>query len=322
MDKLELDELEFYHSIWFTVLVIILVGVFIFPNQDFESLDWKIIKNNPIINNNTTNLICFFLIATIGVSHGSLDNYKGKKLFKFYSLKNSIIFYSSYILVALLIILLWKVLPTITLFTFLILAAYHFGKEDSLEKIRKSNFKLLYYFSRGSIIIFAPLTFHANETIEIFRMISSATFADYLFNLEKYYFFKLMLGLAILSSFTISGKEYASFYFEIPSILAMNYFFTPFFAFTIYFCFLHSVRHIISLSSELDKKDIKKGLNMFFNKALPLSLITAIIFIIALYFLLDLNQLDEAIFKVIFIGLASLTFPHILLEYLLEKNEK
>ncbi len=54
MDKLELDELEFYHSIWFTVLVIILVGVFIFPNQDFESLDWKIIKNNPIINNNTT----------------------------------------------------------------------------------------------------------------------------------------------------------------------------------------------------------------------------------------------------------------------------
>ena len=322
MDKLELDELEFYHSIWFTVLVIILVGVFIFPSQDFESLDWKIIKNNPIINNNTTNLICFFLIATIGVSHGSLDNYKGKKLFKFYSLKNSIIFYLSYILVALLIILLWKILPTVTLFTFLILAAYHFGKEDSLEKIRKSNFKLLYYFSRGSIIIFAPLTFHANETIEIFRMISSASFADYLFNLEKYYFFKLMLGLAILSSYLISGKESASFYFEVPSILAMNYFFNPFFAFTIYFCFLHSVRHIISLSSELDNENIKEGLNMFFNKALPLSLITAIIFIITLYFMLDLNQLNEAIFKVIFIGLASLTFPHILLEYLLEKNEK
>ena len=69
-------------------------------------------------------------------------------------------------------------------------------------------------------------------------------------------------------------------------------------------------------------KNIKEGLNMFFNKALPLSLITAIIFIITLYFLLDLNQLNEAIFKVIFIGLASLTFPHILLEYLLEKNEK
>ena len=32
--------------------------------------------------------------------------------------------------------------------------------------------------------------------------------------------------------------------------------------------------------------------------------------------------LDDVIIKVIFIGLASLTFPHILLEYLLEINEK
>ena len=50
--------------------------------------------------------------------------------------------------------------------------------------------------------------------------------------------------------------------------------------------------------------------------------IEAIFFILSLFFLLDLNQLNEAIFKVIFIGLASLTFQHILLEYLIEKNEK
>ena len=321
MNKLELDHLEFYHSIWFTVLVIILLGIFVFDYQGTETAS-KIIKDNPIINNSTTNLICFFLIATIGVSHGSLDNYKGKKLLKFYSLKNLIIFYLSYILIALFIILLWKILPTTTLFIFLIIAAYHFGKEDSLNKIKKSNFKLLYYFSRGSIIIFAPLAFHTNDTIEILKIISSDIFIEYLFYLEKYYFFKLTLSLVILSSYLISGKESASFYFEVPAILAMNYFFTPFFAFTIYFCFLHSVRHIISLSSELDKENIKKGLNIFLNKALPLSLITAILFIIALYFLLDFNQINEAIFKVIFIGLASLTFPHILLEYLLEKNEK
>ena len=100
MDKLELDDFEFYHSIWFAVLVVILLGIFVFPNQEFDSLNWKIIKDNPILTSSTTNLICFFLIATIGVSHGSLDNYKGKKLLKFYSLKNSIIFYLSYIFVA------------------------------------------------------------------------------------------------------------------------------------------------------------------------------------------------------------------------------
>ena len=34
------------------------------------------------------------------------------------------------------------------------------------------------------------------------------------------------------------------------------------------------------------------------------------------------NELNDSIYKIIFIGLASLTFPHILLEYLLEKNAK
>ena len=37
---------------------------------------------------------------------------------------------------------------------------------------------------------------------------------------------------------------------------------------------------------------------------------------------LDKKNLPVPILKIIFIGLASLTFPHILLEYFLEKYEK
>ena len=217
MDKLELDDFEFYHSIWFAVLVVILLSIFVFPNQEFESFDWKIIKDNPILTSSTTNLICFFLIATIGVSHGSLDNYKGKKLLKFYSLKNSIIFYLSYIFVAFFVIVLWKIFPALTLLIFLIIAAYHFGKEDSLKETRQSDLRFFYYFSRGSIIIFAPLAFHTDETIEIFKIISNNLFVDYIFNLEKFYFSKFMLSLVLLSSYLISGRRSASFYFEVPS---------------------------------------------------------------------------------------------------------
>ena len=36
---------------------------------------------------NFTSLICFFLIATIGVSHGALDNLKGAELLKRLSIK-------------------------------------------------------------------------------------------------------------------------------------------------------------------------------------------------------------------------------------------
>ena len=34
------------------------------------------------------NLICLFLILSIGISHGSLDNLKGNKILKIYKIKN------------------------------------------------------------------------------------------------------------------------------------------------------------------------------------------------------------------------------------------
>ena len=68
--------------------------------------------------------------------------------------------------------------------------------------------------------------------------------------------------------------------------------------------------------------NFKKGIFLFIKKALPLTFITGIIFIVALNFLNHEFKLNESVNMVIFIGLASLTFPHILLEYLIEKNEK
>jgi len=93
-------------------------------------------------------------------------------------------------------------------------------------------------------------------------------------------------------------------------------------AFTVYFCFLHSFRHSISLIVELNKDNLKSGTLLFIKKAMPLTFLTAVFYIVSLYFLSNYYQFNDAILKVIFIGLASLTFPHILLEYLLEKNEK
>ena len=111
-------------------------------------------------------------------------------------------------------------------------------------------------------------------------------------------------------------------YMELISILILNILFTPLIAFTIYFCFLHSIRHSASLIYDLNSKNFINGLKEFLKKALPLTLITAILFMFSVYILSNYNVLDDAILKVIFIGLASLTFPHILLEYLIEKNEK
>ena len=79
---------------------------------------------------------------------------------------------------------------------------------------------------------------------------------------------------------------------------------------------------MFSLFLDTTDVDFNQRLKKFINRAIPLTFVTGLIFLLAIYFLNNFYKLDEAIYKVIFIGLASLTFPHILLEYLLEKNEK
>tara|TARA_B100001063_G_scaffold94705_1_gene88338 strand:- start:379 stop:813 length:435 start_codon:yes stop_codon:yes gene_type:complete len=132
--------------------------------------------------------------------------------------------------------------------------------------------------------------------------------------------------LSTLSSILLFAKNFELkkfvIFLDYFSILIINYYFSPLLAFTIYFCFLHSIRHSISLISELDKNNLANGLKIFVIKALPLTILTAIFCFLGLYVLNNTYNLDSSIFKIIFIGLASLTFPHILLEYLIEKNEK
>ena len=274
-------------------------------------------------------LICLFLILSIGVSHGSLDNLKGKKLFQIYGINNFGIFYLSYILISLSVIFFWIILPSISLIIFLIVASYHFGKEDTqFLIIENSYFYRLLFFFKGSLIIFAPMYFNFDETISIFKLllIDNEIFYQFLNFLETNKILFYCIILSTLSSILLFAKNFEikkfTIFLDYFSILIINYYFSPLVAFTIYFCFLHSIRHSISLISELDKDKLVNGLKIFIQKALPLTILTAIICLIGLYMVNNNYNFDSSILKIIFIGLASLTFPHILLEYLLEKNEK
>ena len=274
-------------------------------------------------------LICLFLILSIGVSHGALDNMKGRKLFQIFGIGNFFIFYFSYILISLIVIVLWIIVPTISLMIFLILASHHFGKEDTQFLMSENSYlNQLLFFLKGSLIIFAPMYFHFDETISIFKslLIDNETFFESLNLIETNKILLYGIIVSTLSSILLFTKNFElkkfTIFFDYFSILIINYYFSPLVAFTIYFCFLHSVRHSISLMSELDENSIANGLKIFIKKALPLTILTATFCFLGLYLLNNTYNFDSSVLKIIFIGLASLTFPHILLEYLIEKNEK
>ena len=299
-----MEKINFKHSLIFFNFCILISPFYFMVNYE------------PII-------FCLILILILGISHGALDNLKGKKLLYLFGYRSLFSFYFIYILISFLIVFLWVLFPNTVLLLFLIVAAYHFGKEDTVFSFKK---KFLVdeflYFLKGSAVILAPLLFQREKTNEIFEVLNFNVFESQLFNNQ---FLIIFLFLSFLSSLIISNKKKADLkalmIMDFFSLIILNLFLTPVLAFTIYFCFLHSIRHSITLIFELDKS-FKSGLKKFINKAIPLTFVTGVIFLIAVYFLNSSYKLDEAIYKVIFIGLASLTFPHILLEYLLEKNEK
>ena len=295
-------KINYYHSLIFFNLCIFLSAIEFF-------------KNNSLL------VICLFLILSIGISHGSLDHIKGKKLIKILGFSSHYIFYFAYIFVGLVTIFIWFFFSKFLLFLFLMVAAFHFGKEDSAFISNNKNYELIYFF-KGCLVITSPLLFHKNETLSIFKSLNFDISGNILINNEILYLFVFLSFIAnIILSLNKSFDSKSLLLMDFLSILILNFFLNPIIAFTIYFCFLHSIRHSISLIKDINK-NIKKGLPIFLIKATPLTIITALAYLFSLFFLNNYYELNEAIYKVIFIGLASLTFPHILLEYLIEKNEK
>jgi beta-carotene 15,15'-dioxygenase len=273
--------------------------------------------------------ICLMLILTIGISHGSLDYLKGKKLFTILKINQISIFYFLYILIAILVIFLWIIFPSISLIIFLLVASFHFGKEDTQFLMNKDSYlNQSLFFLKGLLVILAPMFFHFDETISIFKflLVDNENFYSTMEFIEVNRILPIGIIVSTLSSIYLILVKFEIKKFiiilDLFSILILNFNLTPLIAFTTYFCFLHSIRHSITLIDEIDKNDFKNGLKIFIKKALPLTVLTAIFCLIALYLLNNNYNLNSSILKVIFISLASLTFPHILLEYFLEKNEK
>ncbi len=228
-------------------------------------------------------LICLFLILVIGVSHGSLDHIKGKRLLKIFDIKNVLFFYVSYILLAIFIILFWVLLPAISLLLFLVVASYHFGKEDTQFLTTNNNLinQLLFFF-KGSLIILAPMFFHFDETVAIYKflLVEDEAFYTILDYIETNKILLIGIVLSTLSSVLLFIKEFEIkkfvIFLDYFSIIILNYYLSPLVAFTLYFCFLHSLRHTITLIFEIDNFDFNSGLIKFLKKALPLTILTAI----------------------------------------------
>ena len=283
---------------------------------------YALLQNQWIENDISLLIFCFILILTLGVSHGALDHLRGEKILKPILKKRwFLVFYPGYISLSLFVIICWILFPSISLLIFLLVAGYHFGEEDlSFFKEEQGLIFNMTGFLKGFLIITLSLHFNFETTSTFFNylMVDTTSFSD----LRSYtpVLFAINLLLLIMGTIYLFKKhlnELVLILLEIILIIISFKYLPLILAFTLYFCFLHSSKHITGLAKELDGDDLINGFRLFAKKAIPLTVLTGIGALGVVFFLN--HSLTENIIQTIFIGLASLTLPHILLEVIDKK---
>lgn len=261
-----------------------------------------------IFSINAQLILLLSTVTIIGIPHGYFDFLIAKKLFDNYDnwLVKFIFMYTS---LSVLYLLVWLTSPLIALGIFLIMSIYHFGIEES-EDIENNSTSFVLYL--GSVPIAAPILFHANDVFYFFEILLNYTIIyQYNFELLKYGY---CLGLIIL--LFVKAKKLLPLY----GLLLINFIFLPpLLSFILYFCFHHSIRHYLQAMG--DSNIFSSQINI--TKFVIIFLVLTITFtLIVLLYMSGFSNLtfEDIIIKYVFITLACLTLPHLLLNIIYDNK--
>lgn len=245
------------------------------------------------------------LVIVFGVPHGSLDVLFAHQHYQFSDIKKWLKFISLYSLTALMIILIWKLVPSFLLIIFLFLSALHFADDlaSTSEKVSavtrwENLIKKLY----GLSLIAAPSLFFSPQLSALYAMLIDENTAKDIVTILQ--LISAPLLLLTLSLSLINQFSYRSLLEMITAFLLVTLL-HPIMAFTIYFCFMHSARHMIR--SQFFLKNYSK---LDFTLALCLPTFAVILFGLLAWKLIPHQSLQSDIVKIVFVGLAALTVPH------------
>jgi Brp/Blh family beta-carotene 15,15'-monooxygenase len=236
------------------------------------------------------------LVVILGVPHGSLDVLFARQTYQLAHMTKWIKFLSLYMASCLLIIALWMLAPGFFFVAFLILSAIHFSDDINLPGHQ------LLKLSYGFAIISLPSLINGNELTNLYGMIVDAELAQQIVQISKYV--SLFLLPILLLLFYINKVNFRS-QLEITSISILFLLATPILAFTIYFCLMHSARHLVRSRFFLGAFQRQQ-----FIYALILPTIAVIIMGFGIWHFKLAPSFERDLIQIIFVGLAALTVPH------------
>jgi len=239
------------------------------------------------------------VILLLGVPHGALDIVFVRRLTRLSSLAEWGLFSLAYLAAAAAVVLLWWWAPGVFLALFLLISAFHFSGDP--EGDTAAVCRVLY----GGAVVLCPLALHAAEVSSLFAALAGEAAAQTLVAALQWAAWPWVVAIGVAA--LIGAKQHAARSIEWVSMTALLTLAPPLIGFTVFFCAMHSARHVLRTRDYTQAGTLRHLLPL---AAWPM-LVTVAGLAVA-WWLTDGQALDQRLAQLLFVGLAALTVPHMM----------
>lgn len=249
-------------------------------------------------------------VVFLGLPHGALDPWIARHAGFSRGPMGLPVFSLVYLGLAGLVVLGWWASPVLALGLFLLLSAWHFAGDWQGQ---------LKPWQRGvaaTALLSMPATFHPTLVEPIFIALSGEKAVPVAQGL-RVLGHGAVVGLLIVMGMALVQRRYGVL-IELGLLLLLALSVPPLIYFTVYFCLLHSPRHLRATLRQAEPQ-ARTGLLV---SAAAYTLITVVIAAVVAVFLMPGGNLSQLVLQLVFIGLAALTVPHMLLIVLVRSRRR
>ena len=268
----------------------------------FSALAWLLLGASlwlPRLDAQTQLLVLSPVILLLGVPHGALDVVFVQQLAGIRSALGWSVFTVAYAAAAASVVVLWWFAPGFFLAAFLLVSVLHFSGDPEGET--PVLFRMLY----GGAIVFCPMALHAVEVSGLFASLAGMPAAQSIVTALQWAAWPWVAAIVLAA---IAGaKQDTPRSIELVSLTALLIFAPPLIAFTIFFCVMHSARHVMRTRDYSDAGTLRHLLRI---AGLPMLATVASVGVA--WWLSDGKPLDARLAQILFVGLAALTVPHMI----------
>ena len=261
------------------------------------------------MNSTHVNMLAAVAIVLAGIPHGTLDVEIAAAHFGQKGITGKIRIIGGYLFCAAFMVLLWILLPELALISFLIISIVHFSRDwrDGVDPFLA--------MMVGWALVALPALASPDDVAMIFAALTGSNNGAVIAALLGAASVPAALGSLVFAywAFRHDDKQSA---LEVLACIVAALFLPPLVAFAIFFCGLHSPRHMADALRETgDLSPLKKAVIICAVFALSLGLGV-------LMFLYQGDvPADMGIIRTAFILISTLTVPHFILEHILSDKK-